>query len=402
MKRISFFLFYVVAFAVASLHTACEKMEEPATFNVVLPPGLPTTAYAGRELAFDVGVEASAGLEKIEVRMDFQSVAGSEKNSFENASSDTYSFLFTPTRFDIGRNLTFVIVAHDKRGYTTTATHHVTVEEAPINISMLLPSELPETIFIDEHLEFEIQVVSEMEIRKIETLLHGMAIDSLTQTEFADPFATDYRFSFSPGNDDAGMELVFTVRVTDEEEKTAEVTYTVTVDGDRAPQPIITYTAELGSQMSAEHGHFLNLATGSVHFRQGVAAISADIDLLLFYSSSTRGNLAAPDFQNAAQFIYTAANSGDDALGEWPTRNNTKLANVTSSVTEAAFEAIEKDDALISIFEGVANTANALSALAVGNVTVFQTADGKHGLIRITKVPENNADSMVLEVKVQQ
>lgn len=400
MRSVFFYLFLPAAWA---FFTACEK-DDPADeiFQVAIPADAPEVAYAGRELAFEVEITAAAGLEKVETRLNFQPVDGTVQTGFENATSGTYRFSFTPDRFDIGKNFDFVIAAYDRRGFTTTATYEVAIQEAPVNISILVPDAAPDTVDAGTHVSFDIQVVSEMELAEIGTLLQGSAIDSLTKTRFDDPFADQYRFSYTAADEDAGRELEFTIRVTDEEEKTSEVTYPLFVLGEREPWPVIIYTAEVGSQMSTGHGHFLDLADGSVHFREGVAAISAEIDLALFYSSSTQGNLCAPDFGNAAQFIYTQANSGQDALGLWPVRNSTELADVTASVTEAEFEAIEKDDMLTGIFESAGATTNVLPAVAEDAIIAFLTADNKHGLIRVTKVPENNAGSMVLEVKVQQ
>ncbi len=318
-------------------------------FRVLIPSSAPDSAFPKRTVTFDVEVYAKEGIEKVEVRKDFQLIDSSVR-SYNGATSSTYTFAFTPNRFQLGKSLNFVVVAYNRSGFTTTAPYTVRIKEAPINISMSIPATAPDTLQqLGETISFPLSVISEMPLTSITTALNGVVLDSLSKTGFADPLKTDYDFHYTPVGADAGQLLTFTFSATDAEEKVRTAAYTVFIKGVKPPKPVKVFDVSMGGQNSTTSGQFFNATAGTVHFRAGVAAISSSIDLVSFVSGASTGvNLTAPSFANNT-VVYTTANSGADAVGSWPVRNATKLVRL-SAFTQTDFDMVQTDNQIVDIF----------------------------------------------------
>lgn len=404
MKKYSSYIYLLLFFNVLVILSSCKK-ETPLeqTFKVDIPSGTPEVAYVGRELTFDVALNAASGLQKAEVRMDFQQVEGSEQSDYANSTTGIYHFSYTPTEFDLGKRLSFVIVAYDSRGFTTSATHEVMVEEAPVNIEIQIPEDAPSTTSPEELIEFDIQVSSELDIKEISTSVNGAIIEDLTKTNFDNPRLDFYHLAYTTNNDDAGTELVFTIQVTDVENKVKTAEYKIVVDGNRVPKPVVEFRdVMLGGQKSTENGHFLNTTTGSTHFSDGVAAISETIDLLFFVSGSSTGkNITAPSFSNSA-IVYSVNQSDEvNALAAWPVRNDTKLKRLTG-VSPEDFEAIVLDSEIKALYDSVEEATDNINRITENDIIVFKTVKDKYGIIIVkAPLPAKNTGSLIFDYKIQ-
>src|SRR5690606_39762499 len=134
-----------------------------------------------------------------------------------------------------------------------------TVEEAPVNIEIMMPDDAPSTVNLEESFEFDVSVISELDIVEISTWLNNQVIAPLTKTEFENPLIDSYRFAYTTVNDDAGTNLNFTIQVKDAGGNVKKVEYTVFVDGQRLPKPVqVVNDITIGGQLNTEHGHRLN------------------------------------------------------------------------------------------------------------------------------------------------
>jgi len=399
---------YVLLFLIGTVFglTSCEKemVITGKDFLVQLPVEAPTVAYVGRELTVPVAVSSKTGIQKVETRLNFQPLQGTTQEDYGGADTGTYLFRYTPTRFDLGKSLSFVIAAFDSQGYTRTTNYTVKVEEAPVHITITFPEEIPESIDVGESLSLQVQVVSELPMQEIATLVNGVLVDDLTKSTFSDPLQDNYLVAYTPADAEAGRPLELRVRVTDNEGKVKEAAVTLTVTGTPAGKALKVFNGiYLGGQNSTEHGHFLDATAGKVYMRQGVAAISDQIDLLCFISGASTGvNVTAPNFSNAAQFIYTVANSGDDALANWPVRNATKLKRLEND-GQAAFDALEEDTQLKELYEASGMETDNVNKLAADDVVLFKTVDGHYGVFLVkTPVPSTNKESLQLDYKISE
>jgi len=403
MKKIFHFTIFSLGWVV--LLTSCVKDKLSGSgsqdFRILIPSSAPDSAFPKRAITFEIEVYAKEGLEKVEVRKDFQLVDGSVQSYDGATTSEPYTFAFTPNRFELGKSLNFVVVAYNSAGYTLSVPYTLRIKEAPINISMTIPASAPDTLqMLGEPVGFPLHVISEMPLTSITTALNGVVLDSLSKTSFADALKDDYDFHYTPADADAGQLLTFTFAATDAEDKVKTATYTVFVKGVKPPKPVKVYDVSMGGQNSTTSGQFLSSADGVAHFRTGVAAISSSIDLVSFVSGASTGvNLTAPSFANNT-IIYTAANSGADAMASWPVRNATKLVRL-SAFTQADFNAVQTDNQLVDIFENAGATTDNVNKIQPDNMIIFETAGGKHGLIWVKTIPPNNSGSMQLAIKME-
>jgi hypothetical protein len=383
----------------------CRKQElqtagdEP--FRVLLPVDAPAVAFPNRPLAFDVDVYAEKGIERVEVRQNFQVVPGSEMLFADKPTAAVYPFRLLVDRTALGRVYNFVIVVHGADGHTATAGYQVSIQEAPVHISVPLPEDLPaEAVFGDE-IRFSTRIVTEMPFKSIRSYVNDVEIEALAVYDFPDPVTDEYTFSYEIGEEDIGETLNFRISVTDEEEKVFHAPFTVVVGGVRPPRPVKVYNDfVLGAQLNTDFGHFLNTKAATAHFSPGIAPISAGIDLLTFFSGSTGVNMTAPSFANAPIVYSVAHSNATDALAAWPVRNNTALIRL-SGVTESQFGTIATDHDIIALFDAGGATTDNVNRIAVGDVIVFRTAAGGYGILRVKSLPGNNRSTITFDLKMQ-
>jgi hypothetical protein len=404
MKRI--FLYFAIILSIGTICsiTGCKKTEaiekSNANFRINIPPSVSDTIFANRLVSFDVEVITGAGLQKVEVRKDFQLIDGTVK-TYTDTKTGIYKFTFTAGKFDIGKKFNFVIVAYDSEGSTTTANYSVTVKAAPVFIDIKIPDTAPASTILYQNIAFTAGVTSELPIKSIQVLKNGVEVSSLTKTTFANPLSDQFPFSYTTIDDDAGQTLIFTILVTDSEDKEKTATYSLFVSGERPPRAVQEYTILMGGQNSTDNGQFYSSADGKTSLRAGIAAKSATIDLLSFVSGAATGvNITAPSFANAP-IIYTAANSGADAVVSWPVRNVTQLIRLNPAVTAANFAALKMDKEIETLFNNGGATTDNVNKIVANDVIVFKTVKGKHGLMLIKSIPANNAGFITIDVKMQ-
>lgn len=404
MKKLILYFAIILSLGTVSLITSCEKTDvvekSNANFRINIPTSVSDTIFANRPVSFDVEVIAGAGLQKVEVRKDFQLIDGTVK-TYTDTKTGTYKFTFTASKFDIGKKFNFVIVAYDTEGSTTTANYVVNVKAAPVFIDIKIPTTAPANTILYQDINFMVDVTSQLAMKSIQVLKNGVELPSLTKTTFANPLTDKFAFLYTTTDDDAGQTLVFTILVTDSEDKEKTATYSLFVKGERPPRAVQEYTILMGGQNNTSNGQFYSSADGATYLRAGVAARSASIDLLSFVSGAATGvNITAPSFANAP-VIYTTANSGVDAVASWPVRNATQMIRLNPTVTAANFTAVKMDKEIEAMFTAGGVTTDNVNKIVANDVIVFKTVKGKYGLMLIKSIPANNAGFITIDVKMQ-
>ncbi len=400
---------YVIAWALAlCVMAACdtELIEEigNSEFYVDVPPTAPETAFPNKQINFPIEVYANAGLEKVELKTDFQTITGSEVTSFENPKSFQYQFSYTPTNAELGSTLEFSVVAHDKRGFTYNAIYSVEIVLEPVNMEFVLPEVLPDTLEVGDTLDFEVQIASEDELDKIETLLYDSPIEGLTVTSFENPFSYTYHFEYVLVSEDGGKDVTFSFKATDDELKSDAVDYTLYVIGERVPLPIDTHVdVVMGMQSNSDVGPFIDLSENIVYSVPDAKANSAYVDMGTFRSGSSGINIFAPIYSNAAQFIYNTTNWGDDWLGSWTVRNNTEIRRVAAEfMTADDFYAIEDDKLILEAFEASEPSAENITKTEEGEIIAIKTVNEEYALILVKTIVASSSGSITFDYKVQQ
>ena len=118
---------------------------------------------------------------------------------------------------------------------------------------------------------------------------------------------------------------------------------------------------------------------------------SAKIDFVYWNGASNPNSIAAPS--NTTLGTITAMQSG------WTTKNQTKLQRLTT-VTVAAFNAMNNDAEIVEKVTATTVTGDIVSNLKVDDIIGFITVGGKKGLMKVNSVgtPANHID---ITIKVQ-
>lgn len=405
MKNIQYIIAWVLALCVlaACESEAIDEIGNPE-FYVQVPTTAPETAFPNKVISFPIEVYAGAGLEKVELKVDFQTLDGSEITSFDDPKHYQYQFSYMPTNAELGSTQEFAVVAHDKRGFTYDVSYSVQVVLEPVNMEFTLSEVLPDTLEVGDTLDFEVQIKSEDELDKIETLLYDNAIEGLTVSSFENPFAHTYHFQYVLVSEDGGKDVTFTFRATDDELKSDEVSYTLFVIGERVPLAIDTHLdVVLGMQGNSEVGPFIDLSENVVYTVPEAKANSANVDMGTFRSGSSGINLFAPTYSNAAQFIYNSTNWGDDWLGNWTVRNSLEIRRVSAEfMTSEDFYAIENDKLILEAFEASEPSAENITKTEEGEILAIKTTNEEYALILVKTLVASSSGSITFDYKVQQ
>lgn len=386
--------------------TGCKEEKIDASsmpYRIDLSTDAPEVGYPNRAVRFAVQLFVADGITKAEIRQDFRVLEGSEQAFDGHPDTAEYLFEFVPKRSDIGRTLNFAIVAYGSQGNTGTAVYKLRIEEAPINIQFVFPDELPTEAEVGDELSFNVTVTSEMALNQLQVFMDNQELTELRQTEFEDPLNVQFPFAYTISTDDIGNTLNFVFRATDNEEKIQEANYGVAVNGTRPASPLKEYEDMLlGGQRNTENGHFLKTKTGQTYFSPGVAAICAEIDLLLFVSGAATGvNITAPSFANAS-IVYSAAHSNaTDALSAWPVRNATQLKRL-AGMSSSDFKTLSTDEEVVQLFEDGGETTDNVNRIAVDDVIALKTVDDRYGILWVKELPAGNTGSIRFDLKMQE
>lgn len=395
---------YVLIFVLAL--GACKKdegeLQLPNGFavNVEQNVDIPYAVTSKDEIVFDLTISAKAEAKIQEAILRLDEVDLETASATANAIDLKYTY--TVTAADVGRSLIFRLTIIDAEGKSVDKDFTIYVQSAPADIQVSIPAEAPNEVKDNEEVAFTVSVTSENEIRYIKTLLDQTELTDLTKETFDDPKEDNYDFAYQPTVADADKTLSFTIEVMDVLGNIHRQPYSLFVERSVEADFTAYYGVNMGAQFNTVHGHFFNTATGETYVAEGIAAKSADVDLVVFYSSGTGYNVTSPTMATVASNIYTIARFGDDGLENWPVRNQTLLKKITT-FTREEFDLLASAADIEAVYEESSATASESSGgLGNGHVAPFKTADGKYGVLYVVNRSANaNSGYLIVDIKMQ-
>jgi len=234
-------------------------------------------------------------------------------------------------------------------------------------------------------------------INEVVTNLQGgttsSAYDGATTGTFSGETDKTYDFNktFTPADFTSATQYAYTFSVTDKDDQSYSITYTVTQNTGTQAGAIDTYTAVLMGAQSSTTGSYYDVSTNTVYNQSGADANQAAIDFVHYYGSANASTICAPSDATVG------GGSGNLTMCQsWSTRNATKFGK-TSGVTWSGVT----DDTQIVAHESDA-TSTIVNQLAVGDIVEFKNADGKYGMFKVGSVDTDASGSITIGVKVQQ
>ncbi|KAA8485049.1 hypothetical protein BDE36_2241 [Arcticibacter tournemirensis] len=387
--------------------SGCSKDDEIAepkakvSFRYETTGNVPLLAYPNDELTIELNIASSSDVRKVVTMLDGEEISGSSREYTAGTSNTTYSTLYKVKTEDVGNTLLFVVASFDSEGNKGTKEFPVYIQSAKPNIKITIPEIAPESIPSNEVVIFDISVTSDIALKSIKTYLNNTELEGLSKTSFSDPNSDVYTFSYRPQAVDIGQSLVFVFEVMDANGNIMKAEYPLTVT--RVEELTINeyYNIQMGAQKCTVAGPFMNAISGQIYVVAGSAAVSPSIDLIAFYSGSTRAYfITSPTFANVASNIYTVAASGADAMENWTVRNQTILKQL--SLTPEQFASVNNGEMIRNYYNSGGAELETTAGLKDNDVVVFKTAAGKHGILVIKGRSANaNTGYMTIDMKVE-
>ena len=393
---------FIVLLALGACKKDDETLQHPVGFSVEITQNveLPYAVTSKDEIVFDIKINSKAdvNIQQAILRLDDTELHTASATANEIHIQYTYPV----TSRDVGKSLIFLLTVLDAEGRSVDRDFTVYIQSAPPDITVTIPETAPSEIKADENADFTVSVVSENDLRYVKTFLDETEITSLTKEIFDNPKSDDYHFEYLPTAADAGKTLVFTIEVMDVLGNIVKQEYTLGIT--RSQQVDFNFYSDvhLGAQFSTNHGPFFNASTGEVYVTAGAAAKSANIDLVTFYSGSTFAyNVVSPTLQSVADFTYTEARFGADAIKNWSVRNRTLIKKIT--LTRADFDLVVSAAEIEALYTNSSVTESETSGgLANNNAIVFKTATGKYGVLYVKSRSANSGEGhLIVDIKVQ-
>src|SRR6056297_2038813 len=105
------------------------EQDQPSVFYINYNEDA-TEVLAGRDNSIRIDITADKGVSKVEIRQNFETVGGSEKN-YDGEKEATYLFEINPEKSMIGDNLEYSVVAFNSEGYAINKDLILSVKKAP-------------------------------------------------------------------------------------------------------------------------------------------------------------------------------------------------------------------------------------------------------------------------------
>jgi hypothetical protein len=217
----------------------------------------------------------------------------------------------------------------------------------------------------------------------------AQTIDSETDINEA-AFATNFNHQVRTTS---GTE-VYTFSATNKDGQTSSKKITITVTGNAPTE----YTAKImGASQNTSAGSFFSTSNGTVYSSGDASTNSNKVDFAYFNLISTGGldsldaTIASPG-HSSTQTVYPS-------VATWGTKNFTEFKTGTGSDYSGATNAN-----LATAFAAAGSTMPYAAHLGAGDVVLFKTAAGKHGVFKVNSVnttPNAAAGSITIDVKVQ-
>jgi hypothetical protein len=210
----------------------------------------------------------------------------------------------------------------------------------------------------------------------------------------------------------SGTDLVYNLRDTFQPGEAGVNTYTITLTGEKGTAQTKTYTATVraiglidatqtpvslfGQGAGAETQQFVALNSFSTYTigeatANSNAELKNSIDLAFYYGATNRFSLASLD-DAVMHTVYTGLSTF------WTSADNSRITGLykaTGQVNYATMEASGSDKDLLLFAEGK-TFSKAINNLAVNDLILFKTKEGKFGLLKVTETTGATNSTAVL------
>ncbi len=197
-----------------------------------------------------------------------------------------------------------------------------------------------------------------------------------------------------------GDEITYSVTIEDDNGKTVNSTYVVTIASMVTSGQILLG----GPSSTTNEYHFFGVADGFRRYRAGTTGAdlakdnSAKIDFIYYYNSagSVQNAVYSPDYAFGAGIGWNAETT------TWPTKNTT-MFKLAPDITFSAFDALSGSTFLteISLLDFTSGTASKLTNLSVNQVFAFKKADGKRGFVLVGNPSASASGQILMVVKTE-
>lgn len=259
-----------------------------------------------------------------------------------------------------------------------------------------------ENVNLGESLTINYTVNSPVDIKTITILVDNKAVQTINSFTSSKTHNGTYQFEAQTEYLDKNTSIQIDVVDIEEERSLAEIK--IRVGQSSALVPIVEYdNIMLEAQGISGAKEFLDADLGRTFTLLQGKPVAPTIDFVAFYDATKKWVMAAPDDQLIRDF-FTNEQNGTQT---WTVRNRTKIKE--TGLTNREFFAITDGKEIRGEYarggKPSGTTSNDTFALQVNNlkqgyVFVFQTVEGKEGLIYISKLEGEAAGRMTLSIKM--
>lgn len=205
----------------------------------------------------------------------------------------------------------------------------------------------------------------------------------------------------------SGTDYIYTLKQTFDNTDAGSITYTITLQGEKGTNQTKTYTANIkvaglisdetqavtlfGQTAAAETQQFIALNSFTTYTKTQASDNSYDalknkIDLVFYYGTNNKFTLSSPS-DAVMQGLYSGFSSF------WTSADNkriTGLYKATGLINYTGVVASSSDREIQILAEGK-TFSNTLTQLALNDLILFKTTEGKLGLLRVREVKGNTS-----------
>ena len=140
-----------------------------------------------------------------------------------------YTFSYEAKGAQFGETLDFVFTATGADGYTQSVDYALWVSANTVEFTVSKPEGLPESIYSDYTLNFDIKVECGNYLKSFEVFKNETLYDSVEENDISYSKTYTYNFTYTPIAEDINKTLSFRFVATDAKNNPAEVTYEVAI-----------------------------------------------------------------------------------------------------------------------------------------------------------------------------
>lgn len=233
---------------------------------------------------------------------------------------------------------------------------------------------------------------SKIKTVKVDEVTPGTSTPSnlLSESPNSATYSKVYKYTV-PKNATGTKNIVVTA--TDDKDRTTTKSITITIV---SSGPLDNCgTVSLGNADNGQDGSFYATSDCKVYKSAEAATNANEIDFVHFYGAQNKASLASPNDQSLRSFDRKFKAFNDQNIKR--TTNFKKaaagfdFAGATASTVKAAFDA------------STGNSLTLVPDLATGDMILFQTQDGRYGVIKITNITgdANTSGNLTAEIKTQ-